>query len=112
MKTQSYCGIESPKGVGLAFHAQDRCVVEGQPIQDRTKEHLVSMDRLIVVARKILLSAIKDATNGKDPPVVIRKPEKNRFPIVTFNGVLPNEKNWRDHAKELEDKLRFFSKDL
>ena len=111
MKTQSYCGIESPKGVGLAFHAQDRCVVEGQPIQDRTKEHLVSMDRLIVVGRKILQKAIEDVRKGKDPPNVLRSADRNRFPIVTFNGVLPSKKNWRDHGRELEEKLRFMGVD-
>ncbi len=103
MKKESFSGIESSKGVGLNFQAQDRCVVEGPgPIQDRTQEHLVSMDKLIVVGRKVLLKAIRDVQQGADPSNVVRDPQLNRFPIVVFNGVLPTSKDWKEVSKELE----------
>ena len=42
-------------GIGYNFQAQDACVIEGAgTIQDRTKEHLVTSDKAIVAARKLL----------------------------------------------------------
>jgi phenylpropionate dioxygenase-like ring-hydroxylating dioxygenase large terminal subunit len=74
MKTKSFSGI------GQAFQAQDACVIEGAgPIQDRTKEHLVSSDKAIVAARKLLLQGMQDIEQGRDPLHVVRDPEKNEF---------------------------------
>jgi phenylpropionate dioxygenase-like ring-hydroxylating dioxygenase large terminal subunit len=74
MKAQSFSGI------GNAFQAQDACVIEGAgAIQDRTKEHLVSSDKAIVAARKLLLQAIQDIKQGRDPLHVVRDPAKNDF---------------------------------
>jgi phenylpropionate dioxygenase-like ring-hydroxylating dioxygenase large terminal subunit len=74
MKTKSFSGI------GQAFQAQDACVIEGAgPIQDRTKEHLVSSDKAIVAARKLLLQGMQDVKDGRDPLHVVRDPDKNDF---------------------------------
>ena len=74
MKTKSFSGI------GHAFQAQDACVIEGAgPIQDRTKEHLVTSDKAIVAARKLLLKGIEDVKRGRDPLHVVRDPAKNNF---------------------------------
>jgi hypothetical protein len=55
MKGDSYSGI------GFNFQVQDLCVTEGMgPIGDRTLEHLTSMDRSVVLSRKVLLMAIRD----------------------------------------------------
>ena len=59
--------------MGLNFQAHDAFATESQgPVQDRTAEHLVSSDKAIVAARKLLLNAMKDAKNGRDPQHVIR----------------------------------------
>jgi phenylpropionate dioxygenase-like ring-hydroxylating dioxygenase large terminal subunit len=74
MKSQSFSGI------GHAFQAQDACVIEGAgAIQDRTKEHLVTSDKAIVTARKLLLQGIQDVKQGRDPLHVVREPAKNDF---------------------------------
>ena len=74
MKTQSFSGI------GYSFQAQDACVIEGAgPVQDRTKEHLVTSDKAIVAARKLLLKAIQDVRDGRDPAHVVRDPTANDF---------------------------------
>lgn len=74
MKTRSFSGI------GHAFQAQDACVIEGAgAIQDRTKEHLVSSDKAIVTARKLLLQGIQDVKQGRDPLHVLRDPSQNDF---------------------------------
>ena len=74
MKTQSFSGI------GHAFQAQDACVIEGAgAIQDRTKEHLVTSDKAIIAARKLLLKGIEDVKQGRDPLHVVRDAAKNEF---------------------------------
>jgi hypothetical protein len=102
MKTKSYCGVglDSDTQDGAL---QDQFATEGQgPIQDRTKEHLLSMDKAIIVARKVLLKAIRDLQQGLEAPNVIRDPRSNRFGIVAFKGVIPDSKGWKEYARELE----------
>lgn len=44
MESQSYTGI------GLDFVFQDLCITEGQgPVQDRSEEHLTSMESPVLV---------------------------------------------------------------
>jgi phthalate 4,5-dioxygenase len=97
MATESYAGIGG-------FAAQDTCVVEGEgPIQDRTREHLVSSDKVIVAARKLLLKAITDVREGRDPQHVIRDNELNHFAdMIVWYGVVSNTTDWREHCKHLE----------
>ena len=74
MKKQSFSGI------GHNFQAQDACVIEGAgTVQDRTKEHLVTSDKAIVAARKLLLKAMQDVKEGRDPLHVVRDPRANKF---------------------------------
>ena len=48
-------------------------------IQDRTKEHLVTSDKAVVTARKLLLQGIQDVKQGRDPLHIVREPAKNDF---------------------------------
>ncbi|HEY7167870.1 MAG TPA: Rieske 2Fe-2S domain-containing protein [Candidatus Binatia bacterium] len=74
MKTKSFTGI------GFNFQVHDAFATESQgSIQDRTNEHLVLSDKAIVAARKLLLNAINDLKEGRDPQHVIRDPARNRF---------------------------------
>ncbi len=74
MKNKSFSGI------GYNFQAQDACVIEGAgQVQDRTKEHLVTSDKAIIAARKLLLKGIQDVKDGRDPLHVVRDPRKNDF---------------------------------
>ena len=55
-------------GMGYNFQAHDAFATESQgAIQDRTAEHLVSSDKAIIAARKLLLNAINDVKHGRDP---------------------------------------------
>ncbi|HZT06334.1 MAG TPA: hypothetical protein VFC51_04840, partial [Chloroflexota bacterium] len=98
MATYSYSGIDPS-----FFQQQDLCVTEGMgPIQDRTQEHLVASDAPIVVARKLLQSAIRDVQEGRDPPAVYRDPAKNTFrDVVTTYGTLPKSESWKEHCAKL-----------
>jgi phthalate 4,5-dioxygenase len=74
MRNQSFSGI------GQNFQAQDACVIESAgAIQDRTREHLVSSDRAIVAARKLMLKSILDIRAGRDALHVVRDPAANEF---------------------------------
>jgi hypothetical protein len=59
---ETYCGVR-----GIAM--QDAAVQESMgPIQDRSKENLVSTDNAIIMARHRLLRAANDLSKGIDPP--------------------------------------------
>ena len=97
MKREVYTGL------GLSFPLHDAWATEGQgPIQDREREHLVTMDKAIVAARKLMLKAIRDVEEGRDPQNVVRDAKANRFPVITTAEAIPSSKDWREYCKELE----------
>ena len=93
--------VETFSGIGMFFHAQDACVTEGAgPIQDRTAEHLGYTDRALLASRKVLLRAIRDMQEGRDPLNVIRDPAANRFPDhVARSDEIPGDMDWKEHWK-------------
>lgn len=94
MKSRSFSGM------GSLFAAHDAFATESQgPIQDRTQEHLVSSDKAIVAARKLLLKAIEDVREGREAPHVIRDPKSNRFPhLMVISEVIQGSVNARDYV--------------
>jgi hypothetical protein len=80
-------------GLGDGFQAQDACAVESAgPVQDRTQEHLGYSDRAIIAARKLLLRAILELQEGREPPNVVRDPGRNHFPgIVVHTAVMSGQ---------------------
>ena len=91
MKNKSFSGI------GYNFQAQDACVIESAgAVQDRTKEHLVSSDKAIVAARKLLLKGIQDVNEGRDPLHVVRDPKAISFAhIAVISEVAPKSADIR-----------------
>ena len=66
-----------------SFASQDGMAWETQgPMTDRTREHLGTSDRGIVMFRQVLRLQLEAVKKGKDPMGVIRDPEKNR--IIEF----------------------------
>jgi phenylpropionate dioxygenase-like ring-hydroxylating dioxygenase large terminal subunit len=96
MKTQAFTGM------GFNFQAHDAFATESQgPVQDRTAEHLVSSDKAIVAARKLLLKAMKDANDGRDPQHVIRDPKTNQLlHLQAFSEVIPISADIKQHTQE------------
>jgi nitrite reductase/ring-hydroxylating ferredoxin subunit len=91
MKTGPYCGI-APNN-----QTQDGCVIEGAgPIQDRTQEHLVYIDRGITAARKALLRAVQQVQAGE--PVSLRALAN---PTIVA-GVIPATDDWQEVLKRME----------
>jgi phthalate 4,5-dioxygenase oxygenase subunit len=91
-RTASYTGIE-------AFNPaeQDSCATESMgAIWNRSKEHLGYSDKTIIALRKMLLRAVSDVAEGKEPPHVIRDPQSNDFSkLRSIKGVLPAGTDWR-----------------
>ena len=70
-KNTMFCGI--PFVVNLQDRAMTElmCNDEGEPIYDRTQEHLTSSDAMIIAVRKQLLDAVTNLRDdGKAPPNV------------------------------------------
>jgi phthalate 4,5-dioxygenase len=102
MKNQTFTGM------GFNFQAHDAFATESQgAIQDRAAEHLVSSDKAIVAARKLLVNAVKDVRDGRDPQHVLRESSVNHFPhLIVISQLIPAEKDWKQHVKEIESRNR------
>ncbi len=97
MATQSFTGM------GFNFQAHDAFATESQgAVQDRTEEHLVTSDKAIIAARKLIMSAISDVKAGRDPMHVIRDPKSNKFDhIAVISEVIPAATNFKEHVRKL-----------
>jgi phthalate 4,5-dioxygenase oxygenase subunit len=95
-------------GMGTGFQAHDAFATASQgAVQDRTGENLVSSDRAIVAARKLLERVIKDVQAGREPPHVIRAPEQNRFPhLLVLSDMISDDRDWKEYTKSLEREAR------
>jgi phenylpropionate dioxygenase-like ring-hydroxylating dioxygenase large terminal subunit len=100
MKTQTFTGM------GTNFQVHDAFATESQGrVQNRTAENPVSSDKAIIAARKLILSAIKDVQQGRDPQHVVRDPEANRFGnLVVLSDVIPKSRDWKEftHSREMK----------
>ena len=95
MKTQTFTGM------GLNFQAHDAFATASQgPVQDRTAEHLVTSDKAIVAARKLLLNGMKDAKDGRDPQHVIRDSKSNQLlHLQALSEVIPSSTDFKQHIQ-------------
>ena len=86
----AYSGV-----AGIAM--QDASLQESMgPIMDRSREHLLSTDNGIIMARHRLLRALKAMEKGETPPGVSLEHHHVRSAAV----VLPPDKHFKDAAKE------------
>ena len=53
----------------------------------------------MITSRKLLLKAIKDIEQGREPANVARDPEQNRFVLVTCDDLVPNSIPWKAYVK-------------
>src|SRR6266513_472504 len=90
-RTTSYTGIEAVNPA-----EQDGCATESMgAIFDRSKEHLGQSDKTIIALRKMLLRAVNDLAEGKEPPHIIRDAAQNDFSkLRSIKGVLPAGTDW------------------
>jgi phthalate 4,5-dioxygenase len=102
MKSKTYAGM------GSGFQAHDAFATASQgAIQDRTEEHLVSSDKAIIAARKLLEKAIRDVQEGREPPHVIREPSQNRVPhLLVISDMISVVGDWKEYTRKLEAEAR------
>jgi phthalate 4,5-dioxygenase len=96
MRTQSFSGM------GSFFPAHDTFATEGEgPVQDHTQEHLGSTDLAIALSRRMLLRAIRDVQEGRDPPHVVRATAANDFAhLVVRSEIVPASEDWRTYWRK------------
>jgi phenylpropionate dioxygenase-like ring-hydroxylating dioxygenase large terminal subunit len=102
MKDKTYAGM------GYGFQTHDVFATTSQgAIQDRTQEHLVSSDKAIIAARKLMEKAIRDIEEGREPPHVMRDPSLNRFPhLQVISDLIPSTRDIKEHTRSLEADAR------
>jgi phthalate 4,5-dioxygenase len=90
-------------GMGLNFQAHDAFATESQgAIQNRTEEHPVSSDKAIIAERKLILSAIKDVQEGREPRHIIRDPKANRLPdLVVLSEVVSADLDGKEYMRRV-----------
>ena len=95
-------------GMGPSFVAHDAFATESQgPIEDRAREHPGTSDQAILAERKLLLKAIRDIQDGREPPLVFRDPALNYFPgLIVLSEVLPSSTNVKEYVRELTEGRR------
>jgi len=100
IKSKSFSGIAT-------FTAMDTCATEtAGPIQDRTGENLATSDRAVVAFRKLLLKAIQNVEEGKDPPHLIRDRASSRVPnLVVLSEAISGSVDWKEHARKRETEV-------
>jgi len=92
-RTTLYSGIQSVNAA-----EQDGCATETMgPIYDRSREHLGYSDKTIIELRKMLLNAVRDLAEGREPPHIVRDPRQNDFSrLRSLKGILPANADWRE----------------
>ena len=100
MQTQTFTGM------GTNFQVHDAFATESQGrVQNRTEENLVSSDKAIVAARKLILNGIQAVQEGRDPQHVVRDAAANRFNhIVVFSEAIPMSTDWKEYTRSRETK--------
>jgi phthalate 4,5-dioxygenase oxygenase subunit len=95
-RSKSFTGIEG-------INTQDIALQEGMgPICDRTKEHLGTTDRAIIVTRQLLLEAGREIEADRPPRGVDPETYRNVRP---HDGIVTKSEDW--HALEPELVARF-----
>lgn len=71
-------------------------------MQDRTQEHLGAADRGIIVARQVLLRAIRDVQAGREPPGLVRDPNSRWAPefVARSDALLPSSVDWHNYWRD------------
>ena len=103
-RTARRCRLRPSPAWAPTFKCTTRFATESQgPVQNRTEENLVSSDKAIVAARKLILNGIKDVQEGRDPQHVIRDPKANAFPnLVVISDVIAKSMDWKEYTRSRE----------
>ncbi|HEY3118016.1 MAG TPA: Rieske 2Fe-2S domain-containing protein [Chloroflexota bacterium] len=94
-------------GLGRDFTIHDKWATEGEgPIQDRTTEHLGQMDLAVATGRQVLLKAIRELQEGREPANVVRDEDLNDLPVAPFVIHAPKGTDWEAYCHYVEGLAR------
>jgi len=90
-------------GMGRNFSAHDLFAVQSPgAIHDRSREHLASSDVAIVAMRRMMLDAMAQIEEGKEPPLVLRSANENVFnDIIVLGALLDEGQDQNDYCESL-----------
>jgi nitrite reductase/ring-hydroxylating ferredoxin subunit len=94
-------------GLGADINVHDQWAIESMgPIQDRTREHLGSTDKVISAYRRVLVRAIEQARAGERPPMVLDEAEARRLTgPAAFDAIGPTA-DWQGYWQQLDAERR------
>ena len=90
-RTETYTGIAGNHNQGHAVQESMGAIV------DRTQEHLCDTDIQIIMARRLLLSAVKAVQDGNDPPGI----HPSYYTVRATERIIDDGNDWRDALKHL-----------
>jgi phenylpropionate dioxygenase-like ring-hydroxylating dioxygenase large terminal subunit len=101
---------ENFTGMGPIFLIHDSCATESMgPIYDRSREHLGVSDITVIAVRKFLLQCVRALEAGKDPPHVIRAPEKNDLrQVACIAAKIPSTRDPKEYVVEQLKKEKYW----
>jgi len=100
-RNQTFTGM----GFDINVHDQFACESMGA-IQDRTREHLASTDKGIVLYRRLLVDAIRKNAAGERPLMVLDETQARALTgPAAIDGIGPRE-GWEAYWKETDARRR------
>jgi len=87
-------------GIPFIMNLPDRamtelmCDAEGQPLYDRSQEHLGTSDVFVIAVRKQLINAARKRVASGEPPANVERPELGRVRMGTF--LLERGTDWKE----------------
>ena len=82
------------------IHVQDQAITESMgPIYERTREHLGTSDRMVILTRRRLIAAARALAETGEVPLPVDHPEL--YMVRSGGVVLPRNADWLDATIEL-----------
>ena len=97
-KDRMFCGIPFVGNLPDRAMTELMCRGDGEPLYDRTREHLGTSDLMVIAVRKQLLDAAKVLEDRGEVPANVQDTRLNRVRCGSLQ--LPKEADWRAEARE------------
>jgi phthalate 4,5-dioxygenase len=88
-------------GLGQFVPVHDIAVVELEtPLYDRSKEHLGYSDKILLAARRALMTALDGLMQGVEPSHALGSGDLRQMSVPTaFSELVPEEESWQAYAE-------------